>query len=70
MLYDDAHKEFTLNSKVGFGVDGSEKDRNFDFEQVRGEFEKNDFVQEVLDHIRRKTELGNELIERMKKIRS
>ena len=69
MLYDDANKEFTLNSKIGFGVDGNEYDRNLDFDQVRGEFEKNDFVQEVLDHIRRKTELGDELIGRMKKIR-
>ena len=69
VLYDDAKKEFALSSKIGFGVDGSEKDRNLDFEQVRGEFEKNSFVEEVLDHIRQKTELGNELIERMKAIR-
>jgi len=68
MLYDDARKEFALSSKIGFGVDGSECDRNLDFEQVRGVFEKNAFVEEVLNHIQRKTELGNELIERMKSI--
>ena len=68
MLYDDAKKEFALSARIGFGVDGSEYDRNLDFEQVRGEFEKNAFVQEVLDHIKRKTELGDELIERMKAI--
>ncbi len=68
LLYDDAKKEFALSSRIGFGVDGSEYDRNLDFEHVRGEFEKNAFVQEALDHIRRKTELGDELISRMKKI--
>ena len=68
MLYADAKKEFALSARIGFGVDGSEYDRNLDFEQVRGEFEKNSFVQEALDHIRRKTELGDELIGRMKAI--
>ena len=68
MLYDDARKEFALSSKIGFGVDGTEYDRNLDFEQVRGEFEKNAFVKEILDHIRRKTELGDEIIGRMKAI--
>ena len=68
ILYNDAKKEFALNSRTGFGVDGSEYDRNLDFEKVRGEFEQNTFVQEILDHIKRKTELGNELIERMKAV--
>jgi len=70
MLYDDARKEFALSSRIGFGVDGSEYDRNLDFEQVRGEFEKNAFVKEALDHIQRKSELGDELIARMKTITS
>ena len=68
MLYDDARKEFALSARIGFGVDGSEYDRNLDFDQVRGEFEKNSFVQEALDHIRRKTALGDELIGRMKAV--
>jgi len=68
MLYEDAKKEFALSSRIGFGVDGSEYDRNLDFEQVRGEFEKNAFAQEALDHIRRKSELGDELIGRMRAI--
>jgi hypothetical protein len=68
MLYEDAKKEFALSSRTGFGVDGSEYDRNLDFEQVRGDFEKNAFVKEVLNHIQSKTELGDELIGRMKNI--
>jgi hypothetical protein len=66
LLYDDAQKEFKLSAKTGFGIDGGEYDRNLDFERVRGEFEQNAFVKEVTDHIRRKTELGDELIARMK----
>ena len=68
MLYDDAKKEFALSSRIGFGVDGNESDRNLDFDQVRGEFEKNAFVREALDHIQHKSELGDELIGRMKAI--
>jgi NDP-sugar pyrophosphorylase family protein len=69
LLYDDAQKEFKLSAKTGFGIDGGEYDRNLDFERVRGEFEQNAFVKEVIDHIRRKSELGDELIERIKSMR-
>jgi hypothetical protein len=65
LLYDDAQKEFKLGAKTGFGIDGGEYDRNLDFERVRGEFEQNAFVKETVDHIRRKTELGDELIARL-----
>ncbi len=68
MLYEDAKKEFSLNSKTGFGMDGEETDKELDFEQVRGEFESNGTVSEIKEHIVAKTNLGNELIERMKKV--
>lgn len=65
MLYEDAHKEYSLVSKTGFGADGNSKQREYDFEQVRGAFEKDPFVCMVSEHIRIKTELGNELIDRI-----
>jgi len=65
LLYDDAKKEFALSSKIGFGIDGEEDVRNLDFEQVRGEFEQNTFVEEIITHMEKKSNLGNELIERM-----
>jgi pyruvate-formate lyase-activating enzyme len=68
MIYDDAKKEFDLNSRTGFGVDGNEEQKHQDFESVRGSFENNTFVKEVLNHIKNKTELGNELIQRLSKI--
>lgn len=66
MLYDDARKEFSLASRTGFGADGSRADKDLDFEQVRGDFENNPFVTAVMEHIKVKTALGNELIERIK----
>lgn len=47
------------------GVDGSTRQRDFDFEQVRGEFENDAFVKMVCKHIEDKTALGNELIGRL-----
>ncbi len=68
MLYEDAKKEFSLNTKTGFGIDGEETDKQLDFEQVRGKFESNSTVSAIKEHIIEKTDLGNELIERMKKV--
>lgn len=69
LIYIDAKKEFDLNSKTGFGVDGDENQKHQDFESVRGCFESNPFVLEVLNHIKIKTELGNQMIERLNKVR-
>jgi len=68
LIYDDAKKEFNLNSRTGFGVDGNEEQKQKDFESVRGSFESNPFVLEVLNHIRIKTELGDTLIAKLKSI--
>lgn len=65
MLYQDAHKEFSLSSMTGFGADGNMDECRMDFEQVRGVFEKNPFVAAVLEHIEVKTALGRELIDRL-----
>ncbi len=66
MLYEDAKKEFSLTSQIGFGADGSREEQNMDFEQVRGAFEKNTFVRSILEHIEKKTELGNSVINQLK----
>jgi hypothetical protein len=70
MLYDDARKEFTLSSMTGFGIDGGEDVKKLDFEQVRGEFESNSVVSAIQEHIRQKTALGDELIDRMGRIKN
>jgi len=68
LIYNDAKKEFDLNFRTGFGVDGNEEQKDQDFASVRGNFESNPFVIEVIQHIKVKTELGDELIHRLSKI--
>lgn len=68
LVYEDAKKEFSLAAMTGFGADGSRREKRLDFEQVRGDFESNSFVTAVLKHIEVKSALGDELIERMKRI--
>ena len=66
LIYDDAGKEFELTSMTGFGVDGDKVRRDADFTAVRGGgFNENPFVLEVLDHMRRKGELGDKMIARL-----
>ena len=66
LIYDDAGKEFELTSMTGFGVDGDKVRRDADFTAVRGGgFNENPFVLEVLDHIRRKGELGDRMIAKL-----
>lgn len=56
--FEDARKEFDLNSSTGFGVDGDENDRMEDFLQVRGNaFDNNPFVVSIQEHIKEKSSL-------------
>lgn len=65
LVYEDAKKEFSLSAMTGFGADGDTDQRKQDFAEVRGGlFDSNPFVQAVLDHIRVKSALGDDLIER------
>jgi len=62
MVYNDAKKEFSLSFMTGFGADGDKDQKLKDFEEVRGDFDTNPFVQDVLLHIKNKSALGDELI--------
>ena len=64
MLYADARKEFSLSAHTGFGFDGtSQHTVERDFEQVRGDFDTNPFVTATLEHIERKSALGDRIID-------
>lgn len=65
MVYDDARKEFDLNSRTGFGVDGDASQQTADFESVRGRFDDNSFVRAVLEHIERKSALGEKVLNKL-----
>ncbi len=64
MILGDAEKEYTSQTKIGFGIDGVDGDdatRDADFEAVRGTFDANKFVKEI----RRESE---EIAERAERI--
>ena len=65
MLYEDAKKEFGMDSMTGFGMDGNKTTQKLDFEKVRGNFESNDFVKEIVSHIHKKTVLGESMLEKL-----
>lgn len=65
MLYDDAKKEFGMDAMTGFGMDGNKTIQKLDFEKVRGNFESNDFVKEIVSHIHKKTVLGTSILEKL-----
>ncbi len=69
MVYDDARKEFDLNSQTGFGADGDREQAEADFEEVRGSFESNSFVKAVLEHIERKSALGEKILNKLENLK-
>ena len=69
MVYDDARKEFDLNSQTGFGVDGDAAQQKKDFISVRGSFQSNPFVQAVKEHIKVKSALGDNILAQLNEIK-
>ena len=68
LIYEDARKEFSLPTHTSFGLDGTKEDRVNDFEQVRGNFDENPFVEAVLKHIESKSKLADTMISRLEKV--
>ncbi|MBS0012269.1 MAG: DUF4954 family protein [Bacteroidales bacterium] len=69
-LYEDASKEFSLLKRAGFGIDGEEADKELDFESVRGEFETNQMVTLIREHMETKEKLGEEIITGLQSLKS
>ncbi|MFT3753580.1 MAG: DUF4954 family protein [Paludibacter sp.] len=44
LILRDAKKEFSSVSKIGFGIDGDDAEKNADFEATRGTYESHPFV--------------------------
>jgi len=51
MVLKDAEKEFDLNSRIGFGVDGDDSINEMDFESIRGTYKENKFVKGIKEEI-------------------
>jgi len=61
----DCEKEFSPEIMVGYGIDGSSEIAIQDFAKVRGKFENNKFVNTIKQHKQTKTEIGNQVIEKL-----
>ena len=66
-LYVLRNRGITQVNEYRLPVDGSytQEVKEKDFSEVRGDFESNSFVTAVLEHIRVKEALGDELIARL-----
>jgi hypothetical protein len=56
MILKDAMKEYDQNSRIGYGLDGEEAEKADDFLKVRGSYEENSFVKQLLEENRRTQE--------------
>jgi len=67
---DDARKEFSQTSRMGFGVDGDgrEEVRDGDFLAVRGSAEENGFIRELEDRLALKKGSAAELVETLSRL--
>ena len=69
MIYEDARKEFSLSFMTSFGADGDQQEREQDFMNVRGSlFESDPFVRSVQEHIRVKSALGDDALQKLQQI--
>jgi hypothetical protein len=67
MILQDAAKEFSASSSIGYGRDGGEEEKRADFEAVRGSFEGNAFVKSLKqesENIRKRAEKLIKMLER------
>ncbi len=68
LIMSDAQKEYDVNSRIGYGIDGDETVRDLDFERVRGNYETNGFVQELKRENTEIEKLANEWNKKLDKI--
>jgi hypothetical protein len=68
LVYEDAGKEFSGSSNIGFGIDGDEDVKKLDFAQVRGTMESDSIIKALHKEIKEKRSLGDEIIRRLKKV--
>jgi hypothetical protein len=68
MILGDAKKEYTGQTKIGFGVDGADGDdatRDADFEAVRGTFDANKFVCEIRSESKEIAERAERILKKL-----
>jgi len=67
MRCSDAGKEFGIPSRIGFGADGTDVERDADFEAVRGTAAENSFITELKERLERKKKSAAKLVGKLQK---
>ena len=62
LILEDAEKEFSQKSRIGYGIDGDEKVVNKDFEAVQGRFDENPFILQLREESQRVDERAQKLL--------
>jgi hypothetical protein len=62
LILRDAKKEYNAISRIGFGIDGNESDKQMDFDATRGTFDENSFVKDITAQINTTVEVADKLI--------
>jgi len=65
LVLKDAEKEFSSKSQIGYGLDGDKKIKQKDFEAVRGTFQQNSFVKQIMDESSLIEKKAEEIINRI-----
>ncbi len=63
-------KEFDGRSKIGFGINGKQGERNKDFEAVRGTYRGNKFVKQIEKDSKEAEERAAKMLSLLEKIQS
>lgn len=66
MRHADAQKEYSATAMVGFGLDGSQKEKNNDFAMVRGDEKSDEFILRLKEQLELKKRTVAELKEKLK----
>ena len=70
LILRDAKKEFNAVSRIGFGMDGDDVDKQIDFDAVRGTFDDNAFVKEINTQINKTAEIAEKLIAQLENLKN
>jgi len=62
LILQDARKEFSEQTRIGFGIDGDDSVIESDFQAVRGTFEDNNIVSKVRNDVEKKKRIADGLI--------
>jgi hypothetical protein len=70
LILRDAKKEFNAVSRIGFGMDGDDADKQLDFDAVRGTVDDNAFVKEINTQMNKTTEIAEKLIAQLENLKN